>query len=258
MPKKDNTHKARRMVVIKSRTLLIDCCNDIVMATINPQTSKARGKENAEGVQATKDGDNKRKDEWKYRPVVLKKFKPEPVMTQFFTVVKSKKAINHHNHQGFPKKQCWYATNLEDYYYVNPEYVENFPMVVKMYKEDGLYIVCRHCKLGPCARIGIRWLIVKYCEETLRDYKNEGPEALLEMLHETKKMMCYTMGQAFGKPNYTRPIYSKEPPPECTSNFILNYILKARPDLATGIAPRYQVELPHEDEMFESDYSRPE
>ena len=103
-----------------------------------------QGEEKKEGVDKT------RKEEWQYRPVVLKKFKPDPVMTQFFTVVKSKKATHHHNHQGFPKKQCWFAANLDDYYYVNPEYVEKYPMVVKMYKEDGLYIACRYCKLGPC------------------------------------------------------------------------------------------------------------
>ena len=202
--------------------------------------------------------DKTRKEEWQYRPVVLKKFKPDPVMTQFFTVVKSKKATHHHNHQGFPKKQCWFAANLDDYYYVNPEYVEKYPMVVKMYKEDGLYIACRYCKLGPCVREGIRWLIVKYCEKTLKDYEKCGAEALLEMRYETEKMMCYTMGQAFGKPDYTRPIYSHKPAPECTRNFILNYFLHARPELREGISPRYQVELPHDDDMFQSDYTRPE
>ena len=203
--------------------------------------------------------ENKRKEPaWQYKPIVLKKSKPDPVLTSFFTVVKSKKAINHHNHQGFPKKQCWFATNLDDYYYVNPEYVENFPMVVKMYREDGVYFPCRHCKLGPCVRVGIRWLIVKYCEETLENFKNAGPEELIAMRHETEKMMCFTMGQAFGKPQYTCPIYSKEPAPECTRNFILNYFLKARPELKDGAPKSSQFELPHDDEMFESDYTRPE
>ena len=194
---------------------------------------------------------------FRYNAVVLKKYTPDAVMTQFFTAVKSKKAIHHHNHQGFPKKQCWFAANLDDHYYVNPEYVENFPMVVKMYKEDGLYFVCRFCKLGPCVRVGIRWLIVKYCEETLEDHKNAGPEALPQMRMETERMMCYTMGQAFGNPNYTAPLYRKEGAPECTRNFILNYFLHARPEFRKVVAAEEQVELPHDDD-FESDYTRPE
>ena len=194
---------------------------------------------------------------FRYDAVVLKKYTPDAVMTQFFTAVKSKKATHHHNHQGFPKKQCWFAANLEDHYYVNPEYVENFPMVVKMYKEDGLYFACRFCKLGPCVRVGIRWLIVKYCEETLKDHEKSGPEALPQMRMETERMMCYTMGQAFGKPNYTAPIYSKEGAPECTRNFILNYFLHARPELRKVVAAEEQVDLPHDDD-FESDYTRPE
>ena len=198
-----------------------------------------------------------REPPFRYNPVVLKKYTPDAVMTQFFNAVKSKKATHHHNHQGFPKKQCWFAANLDDHYYVNPEYVENFPMVVKMYKEDGLYFACRFCKLGPCVRVGIRWLIVKYCEETLKDHEKSGPEALPQMRMETERMMCYTMGQAFGKPNYTAPIYSKEGAPECTRNFILNYFLHARPELRKVVAAEEQVDLPHDDD-FESDYTRPE
>ena len=256
------------------------------MATMNPYSCKAKGKENSQAKvpkngpgnerakqvhkknqepvwlyelpgQQADDNEKKRKEEWEYRPVVLKKSKPDPVLTQYFTAVKSKKAIHHHNHQGFPKKQCWFAANLDDHYYVNPEYVENFPMIVKMYKEDGLYFACRFCKLGPCVRVGIRWLIVKYCEETLEEHKNSGPEALPQMRMETERMMCYTMGQAFGKPNYTRPIYSKEPAPECTRNFIVNYFLHARPEFRKVVAAEEQVELPHDDD-FQSDYTRPE
>ena len=114
------------------------------MSTVKLQQAKENEKENLLKGQGkdgkNQDGDSKRKEPvWQYKPIVLKKSKPDPVLTSFFTVVKSKKATHHHNHQGFPKKQCWLATNLDDYYYVNPEYVENFPMVEKMYREDGVY-----------------------------------------------------------------------------------------------------------------------
>lgn len=94
------------------------------MSIINPHVEKSKevkkGKENNWNWKLKEDdsGDNKRKEDWKFRPVVLKKLKPDPVLTQFFTAVKSKKAIHHHNHQGFPKKQCWFATNLDGWYYV--------------------------------------------------------------------------------------------------------------------------------------------
>ena len=151
----------------------------------------------------------------------IKAWKPQRVLESFFPRVKSKRAINHNNFQGFDKRKCRFADNVGKLVHCPPGYGTEEQ---EEYERTGTWSVCNQCFLNPCVTIEWKEKMDGYCKFIVEDPEQGNME---KMLSTMSLFLEFIMGQVLGA-YHVRRLKQEDRVPDCATQYAIHYFTETR------------------------------